>query len=130
MKGERTDLVCPECGAPMHLRYSRKHQRSFYGCTRWPACSGTHGAHDDGRPKGVPGDAATRNARMRAHDVFDQLWKPRGRGRMSRRGAYRWMRQAMGLTPAEAHIGNFNTTQCEQLVQLVQQWLAQPPEEG
>jgi len=122
VKGERKDLVCPDCTAVMRLRRSRF--GPFYGCSRWPDCEGTHGAHDDGSPKGVPGDAATRQARIRAHDAFDQLWKPRGRGPMSRGAAYRWMRRAMGLSAAKAHIGNFNTTQCERLVQLVHEWLA------
>jgi four helix bundle suffix protein len=31
---------CPQCGAPMRLRKSRKENRSFWGCTEYPACRG------------------------------------------------------------------------------------------
>jgi four helix bundle suffix protein len=31
---------CPQCGAPMRLRKTRKDSRSFWGCTQYPACRG------------------------------------------------------------------------------------------
>ena len=61
---------------------------------------------------GTPGDKATKKARMRAHDVFDQLWKEK---HMSRHEAYEWMCDQMSLTREEAHIGRFNIDQCEEL---------------
>jgi ssDNA-binding Zn-finger/Zn-ribbon topoisomerase 1 len=88
----------------------------FYGCTRFPECRGVHGAYPDGRPRGVPGDKATRRARIRAHKVFDLLWKDK---RMTRPKAYAWMRKAMKLKEDEAHIGMFTVQQCEQLIDLV-----------
>jgi hypothetical protein len=71
------DLVCPECGAPMMLRYSRRYERPFYGCSRYERtkCPGTHGAHPNGEPLGIPADCATKAARHELHLVFDQLWK-------------------------------------------------------
>lgn len=114
--GERTDLKCPEpgCGADMVLRSSR--YGYFYGCSRYPACKGTHGAHKDGSPMGTPADKATRQARIRAHDVLDRLWKQEGH----RRGdLYGWLAREMHLDPEDAHIAMFNREQCEQVVQLV-----------
>lgn len=32
---------CPECGAPMAIRYSKKNDRHFFGCTRFPLCHRT-----------------------------------------------------------------------------------------
>jgi ssDNA-binding Zn-finger/Zn-ribbon topoisomerase 1 len=100
----------------MVLRKSRFGQ--FYGCTRFPECKGTHGAHPDGKPLGIPADSRTKQARIRAHAAFDELWKD---GRMRRPDAYRWMQQAMGLDVDGAHIGKFTIEQCDQLVTLVQQ---------
>lgn len=112
--GERHDLHCGECGAEMRLRKSK--HGPFYGCSTWPTCDGTHGAHPDGRPKGIPANKKTRLARMRAHAVFDLIWKQRVK---KRHQAYGWMRQAMGLTHSQAHIACFSEDQCEQLIQLV-----------
>ena len=108
-------LNCGDCGAPMVLRSSK--YGPFYGCSRWPDCKGTHGAHPDGKPKGTPADANTRKARVTAHRVFDEIWK---RDLVRNRGAaYSWMRKAMNLGRSAAHISLFTVEQCETLVQLV-----------
>ncbi len=121
--GERFDLICADCGAQLQLRRTRQARMTpFYGCSRYPACQSAHGAHRDGRPKGVPGNKETRKARIRAHTVFDQLWKldsPLGKARLTRGQAYAWMRTQLGLTRAAAHIGNFDVAQCERLIQEV-----------
>lgn len=112
---ERRDLKCGDCGALMKLRTSA--YGPFYGCTTWPECDGKHGAHSDGRPKGTPANKVTRLARIRAHRVFDELWKKQlvpTRGR-----AYAWMRDAMKLSHSKAHIAMFNEAQCEELIRLV-----------
>lgn len=117
--GERFDLVCPECGAGMKLRNSK--HGLFYGCEKYPACKASHGAYNDGRPKGTPGDKETRKARIFAHRVFDRLWKAKGgeKAAMTRSAAYAWMRKALKLSEAEAHIGMLTAEQCEKLVNLI-----------
>lgn len=115
----RRDLVCGDCGAKMELRTSKKYRTPFYGCTRWPECDGKHGAHRDGSPKGIPANKKTRKARIGAHRIFDEIWKTKLV--KSRGAAYAWMRQAMGLSHSEAHIGNFNEKQCEDLIRLVKE---------
>lgn len=112
----RRDLKCGECGSLMVLRKSKKYGSLFYGCSRFPDCKGCHGAHPDGRPLGTPANRKTSEARIRAHDVFDRIWKQR---RMTRPQAYAWMRQAMGLSEAEAHIGHFTFEQCEKLIATI-----------
>ena len=89
-------------------KYSR-----FYGCTRWPECNGSHGAHADGTPLGTPADRETKVYRMATHKVFDPLWKSQA---MSRDQAYAWMARTMGMTKAEAHIGQFDKEQCRTLI--------------
>jgi hypothetical protein len=99
----------------MVLRASR--YGLFYGCERFPLCNAAHGAHrDTGKPLGVPADAETKRARIRAHDAFDTLWKT---GRMTRPEAYRWMQSTLGLRKDEAHVGMFDTTTCERLIDAV-----------
>lgn len=109
-------LTCPDCGSPMTLRDSR--YGKFYGCTQFPKCKGTHGAHPDGRPLGTPADRETKLARINAHDAFDLLWKiePPHIPAVRRSEAYVLMQFLMGMTPAEAHIGNFSKEQCERLI--------------
>jgi ssDNA-binding Zn-finger/Zn-ribbon topoisomerase 1 len=116
--GTKLDHPCPECGEFMILRESK--YGLFYGCTGFPECVAAHGAHKDGRPLGTPADKKTKQARIRAHDVFDQLWKDR---HMSRNAAYEWMQDAMGLSEDEAHIGKFTEEQCDELELKVGEFL-------
>lgn len=116
------DLSCPYCGAKMTLRFTVKFNRAFYGCSEWPRtkCEGVHGCHPSGAPLGIPATKEVKAARIRAHDAFDKLWKD---GHMERGTAYRWMREAMGLSKRDAHIGRFDAEQCERLVALATQKL-------
>ncbi len=111
--GHILEHPCPDCGAEMVLRDSV--YGLFYGCTMYPTCDATHGAHETGEPLGIPAGADTKRLRMAAHAVVDVLWncKP---PLMNRRGMYRWMRDAMSMSPREAHIGRFDAAQCEQLI--------------
>lgn len=111
--GDRT-VFCGECGSLMVQRSSRF--GPFWGCSTFPTCRGTHGAHPDGTPLGTPANAETKVARIRAHDAFDTLWQTK----KERRDAYHWMRKAMGMSKDQAHIGRFNIEQCSRLVELVE----------
>lgn len=115
-----TELSCPDCCAPMELRQSRYGQ--FYGCTNFPDCRGTHGAHPDGTPLGKPGDREVKQWRIKAHAAFDKFWKSEAVGFPSRnkaRGwAYRWLQEQMGLSGAECHIGLFDVEQCKRVVEV------------
>ena len=117
--GERFDIPCPECKGVLRLRMSKR--GLLYGCETFPTCKASHGAYPDGRPMGIPGDKATKKARILAHRIFDRLWKrEEGRDpRMSRPQAYAWMQKALKLTSAEAHIGMFTIEQCNQLIEAV-----------
>lgn len=101
-------MNCPECEGKLVLRNSK--HGLFYGCNQYPACKATHGAHPDGVPLGIPGNKKTKEARMRAHDVFDKYWKQR---KMTRKAAYRWLQYQMSMTKEECHIAKFNIEQCE-----------------
>jgi ssDNA-binding Zn-finger/Zn-ribbon topoisomerase 1 len=107
-------LACPECQARMALRASK--YGLFYGCVAFPACRASHGAHPTGAPLGIPATKEVKEARIRAHDTFDLLWK---QGSMSRHEAYRWMRTALVMPKEEAHIANFDIATCNKLIQAV-----------
>jgi ssDNA-binding Zn-finger/Zn-ribbon topoisomerase 1 len=101
----------------MELKYSPRFKRKwFYGCAMFPHCRATHGAHDDGRPLGIPGNKATKAARMRAHEAFDPLWK---KGPFTRTQAYGWMCRALGIEGKDAHIGMFDIARCEKLIEAL-----------
>ncbi len=104
-------LDCPECGGKLVLKESRF--GLFYGCTNWPACDCTHGAHADGKPKGTPANAATRKARIMAHAAFDPIWQS---GIISRKLAYEWLACALSLTPEQCHIGMFDIDMCGEAI--------------
>lgn len=106
-------LECPLCRSPMHLRTSR--YGLFYGCSRWPQCDATHGAHPNGEPLGIPADNETKRWRIKAHEAFDRLWNGPG-ACMSRPDAYRWMIQTLALPAEEAHIARFSREQCQRLI--------------
>jgi hypothetical protein len=82
-----------------------------YKCKR-VECRGSHGAHPDGSPHGIPADARTRKSRSEAHEVFDRVWRIGG---LSRTEAYTWMRQKTGIY----HISEASTEQCRTLIRTV-----------
>lgn len=110
-RSQEVQLDCPECGSQMVFRSSRFGY--FYGCNRYPACSGSHGAHSDGRPLGVPANKETKQARQLAHAAFDKLWQE---GYMTRDEAYQKLQELMGLPAKDAHIAMFSKEQCETLM--------------
>lgn len=115
-------MKCPECGADMILRETKKFTtkdgkaKKFYGCERWPACKGTHGAHPDGKPLGIPGNAETKIWRHKAHTAFDEAFKD-----IKRRHRYKELQRLMGLNEADAHIGRFDIEQCKRLIALLEE---------
>ena len=101
----------------MMLRNSR--YGLFWGCSRFPECRSTHGAHPDGRPLGKPATAEVKQARIAAHAAFDRLWKGGG---MRRSDAYRWLTQAMGRTQ-QMLMGEMDAAECAEVVRLVSEKL-------
>lgn len=118
------NIVCGECGAPMLLKTTTKYTnkdgspKKFFGCSRYPACTGTHSAHQNsGKPMGIPADKETKTWRIKAHALFDpyvKKWFP------TRADGYKFLQNVMGMTVKEAHIGKFNIEQCKKLIFLIE----------
>jgi ssDNA-binding Zn-finger/Zn-ribbon topoisomerase 1 len=103
----------------MGLRFSKKYGQHFYGCENYPECKGSHSAHPDGNPTGVPGDKVTRTCRSECHALFDPLWK---QGLLARRNAYRLLAKLVGLSTEDAHIGLFTIEQCTKFKEQFALW--------
>ena len=115
-------VICPECGSPMILKPSKFKRGYYYGCSRHPVCHGSHGAHPNGSPLGVPANAETKRWRIKAHEVFNRLYAFYPPGKMRRKArsqAYRFLQEIMDLSKDEAHIGRFNIEQCQRLIELL-----------
>lgn len=111
------DLICPECGSPMVLRTTEKFRygdgkpRKFYGCSRWPKCQATHGAHPNGAPLGIPADKETKEWRIKAHDAFDNWWEENA---LCRSEGYALLAKHFGVK--EIHIGELNIEGCRKVI--------------
>ena len=81
-------LTCPECGRPIEpaehpeFIYRAAGRRKYYRCTDRLSGTATHWARPDGTSLGVPGNRATKEARVAAHESLDRL----GAGRAGRDG--------------------------------------------
>lgn len=111
---------CGECGSDMVLRTAKKiftdrqlKNPRFWGCSKYPDCRGTHGAHPDGRPLGVPANKETKAWRIKAHDTFDTLWKC-SQITMTRKKAYKLLAEKLGVT--EVHIGESDIETCRKII--------------
>lgn len=95
-------LACPKCGGtPVTTvtRYGDRHD--CCGLWSW-----------QGKPLV---DAETHEARKKAHEAFDPLWKSK---LMSRSKAYKLLREDMGLSREDCHISFFDKVQCEKAIDV------------
>lgn len=120
-------ITCPYCGAQAVLQegsyvYGEKSkERYLYVCINYPKCDSYVGVHDGTKiPKGSLVDSELRNKRIKAHRVFDLLWKYK---LMSKKEAYRWMEYVMGLPKNTGHIANFSYYRCDELIKVCKDFL-------
>ena len=112
-------VICDYCGKPAQLVDSAivYHGRSYgmiYYCPDCQAYVGVHSGTD--RPKGRLANAELRSWKIKAHAAFDPLWQ--GKERRTRRWAYEWLAQAMGLPEERTHIGMFDVEQCKEVIRI------------
>ncbi|KYC41175.1 hypothetical protein WA1_03560 [Scytonema hofmannii PCC 7110] len=114
-------MNCPYCGSSVsNVDASVVYQVPGYGrlwlCDNYPVCDAYVGAHSQNNaPKGTLANRQLRHWRRNAHACFDPIWKS---GKMSRKKAYKWLCEQMGLTREKAHIAMFDEQQCRQLIKL------------
>ena len=119
-KNKQKAIKCPYCGAKTVIRdgtyvYGESSWiKKVCVCSRYPECDSFVGVYEHtGLPKGTLANSELRNKRIKAHKVFDSIWKKRI---MDRDSAYRWMKDKFGLTLSQAHIGNFSDYMCNCLI--------------
>jgi hypothetical protein len=117
------DPICPYCNKPATLVggdsiYPHRpdlHDKKFWACTPCQAYVGCHKGTTEAL--GRLADAQLRAAKMSAHAAFDPLWRE---GSMSRKDAYAWLSQALGVPPDDCHIGMFDVDMCKRVVEACQ----------
>lgn len=121
-------VYCPYCHGRAVLRPASyvygdraKDDETLCVCKNYPECDSYVRVHaGTNKPMGTLANRELRNARHRAHQLFDQIWKT---GIMSRSQAYQWMRYKFGLSAAQGHIAKFSDYYCEQLIQMCEEML-------
>lgn len=88
----------------------------FYSCSRWPHCSGSHGAHPNGKPLGIPATEETKKARIVAHSALDAY---KERFQLTRGAAYKAICRLLKMSRKEGHIGRFDIDTCHRLIDLL-----------
>lgn len=86
----------------------------FYRCQPCDARVGCHPRSD--RPLGTLANAELRRLRLKAHELFDPLWKERGVF-PKREDAYRWLQMRLGKGDA-VHIGEASNEVCRDIVSV------------
>jgi hypothetical protein len=112
---------CLECGSTDAREVSGEtiypHRPDLFSKRLWLCSCGAYvGCHPNSNvPLGAPAGEQTRRARMAAHAVFDPLWKS---GERSRREAYRWLAERMGMNADECHIGRMTLAQARRAAEI------------
>jgi len=113
-------IICPYCGGSAVLREDKYVHgdngkgKLLYVCKNYPVCDSYVGVHEGTKvPLGTLANAELRNKRIRAHKLFDAVWKNRI---MSKKEAYRWIQCMFGIAENDAHIGKFSDYRCDELM--------------
>lgn len=116
--------VCPYCGAGSELIDSIEVYRISYGpmyicrpCNAYVGChKGTTNA------LGRLANKELREWKIKAHAVFDPLWKRKMQQGFSktksRHKAYTWLASELGIRYRDCHIGFFDVDTCKSVVEI------------
>lgn len=112
--------TCPYCGASAVLR---QNPWGYVWCC--DPCDARVGCHQETMtPKGTLANAATRAARIAAHEAFDQLWRmkldrhPHMRRSHARQRAYEWLARTLNIDVDLCHIAMMNAAECMRVVEV------------
>lgn len=109
-------MNCPECSAEMVLRNSRYGR--FYGCSTFPVCKATHGAHPNGEPLGFPANKELKLLRMKAHNQIELLFgKWSQMTKTDKKQMYIWLRN----NTKSGHIAKMGKEEIFRLLKKIEQ---------
>ncbi|MEX3984255.1 zinc-finger-containing protein [Paraburkholderia sp. EG287A] len=108
--GDTAELVT---GEVIYPRLGYLHHKHFWNCEECGAYVGCHeagkGYGDGTRPLGLLANAELREAKKSVHAVFDPSWQS---GKKTRKKAYEWLAEQLGIPFADCHVGMFTVEQC------------------
>ncbi len=120
-KKRKKTVKCPYCGHVAVLRPKASLREDFTGdewvyvCSRYPECDSYVGVIPGTKePMGTLANPSLRAKRIEAHKVLGKIWKS---GLMSRKDAYRWLRESLGMKESQAHIALFSDYLCGQTIE-------------
>lgn len=116
-------ITCPYCGKSAelvtgrviypHLRHL--HSKMFWQCAPCDAYVGCHESGSGTKPLGRLANAELRKLKREVHVVFDPLWQD---GRQSRKEAYCYLADCLGIPYAECHVGLFDEETCRRAIEI------------
>jgi len=118
--------ICPYCGSETRVTDELEvYGKSYSGrkqivCQNYPKCDAHVGCHSSGNPLGRLADKSLREAKKKAHEHFDLLWKSGG---MQRSEAYARLSTFLGTPKKYTHIGMFSVQTCKRVVEFSKQEL-------
>lgn len=92
---------CP-CGGVLTFRTTET--SAHFGCVLYPTCTIICSVTSGGKPNGLPINSEGRKLRIKAHEIFDRLWKS---GKYTRAEAYRLLTKKFKIAQTEAHFAKF-----------------------
>ncbi len=107
--GEKAEKVT---GKRIYPAIKKLHSKLFFLCE---PCNAYVGTHPDGSPLGSLACPETRKFRMMAHYYFDKIWKER---HFNRTDAYAWLASSLGIPFDRCHIGMFDITNCQKVIDI------------
>jgi hypothetical protein len=121
-----TPLLCPYCGSTSEqvtgkVIYPHRldlHGKVFYQCRPCGAYVGCHPGTSF--PLGRLANAELRAAKISAHAAFDPLWRSPFPDEKfgSRKKAYGWLAEQLGIPRNDCHIGMFDVETCHEVVKV------------
>lgn len=90
------------------------HNLYFWYCANGhePAFVGCHKGTQE--PLGILADAGLRKIKSAAHQAFDPIWKE---GEFTRKQAYQWLADKLGIAVEDCHIGMFKAQTCMRVIE-------------
>lgn len=118
-----TCAPCPYCGQMPKLMngeavYPHRpdlKDKPFWVC--WP-CQAWCGCHPKTQaPLGTVANAALRKLRSRVHELLDPKWRGKKKGDRSK--VYKDLRQALGISKNDCHVGKFTEELCQRAISIL-----------
>lgn len=113
-------VMCPYCDELAKLvdseevYYGRSYDQKMYLCRPCKAWVGCHKGTET--PLGRLANAELRGWKMAAHKAFDLKW--RDNKSFTRRQAYQWLADKLGISGKGCHIGEFDLYHCKEVVRI------------